>query len=454
MSRPPLTIDSLTDELLVRIFKLVPGYLPKVPELRNRLGLEQVCRRWSAVAASPAAAPSFKLIIVDATDDAAAMTKLARWFAVHGARVLRLLVFVKGADSGRSWTSTLPLLALAPHLRRLHLTHFDSPPPTGAEWWRHLGSSLTELKLGCFRGAGLERIHRRGGLPPSLACVDISNAGLTELPRALGDLTRLTRLRIFEGNVHEAPPAAYWQVLLRLATLRNLELDLYGWPPAPRAGYDSKLPAIPLVVSALANLTSLRVGSRSAVGALAAPGALDPLICLPCLERLEFPSAAVRQPSALTGLTALRELVLHVSEEDFRASGDRPLIEAGLHLENLRSLEIQVYRADEEFTPATICDVRRRVIEPLGAATALKSLRFARGYLTSDAKGPASFLLLTVDRIDDLVAGKPALRAFCAPQEMLLKVEEVGFPALRARHPHVEFEFDIQDDSIYRRWFC
>jgi hypothetical protein len=35
---------------------------------------------------------------------------------------------------------------------------------------------------------------------------------------------------------------------------------------------------------------------------------------------------------------------------------------------------------------------------------------------------------------------------------MLLKV--VGFPALRARHPHVEFVFDIREDATYRRWFC
>jgi hypothetical protein len=36
---------------------------------------------------------------------------------------------------------------------------------------------------------------------------------------------------------------------------------------------------------------------------------------------------------------------------------------------------------------------------------------------------------------------------------MLLKAEGVCFPALRARHPHVEFEFDIQEDVPRRRWF-
>lgn len=372
MSRPPLTIDSLTDELLVRIFKVVPGHLPKVPELRNRLGLEAVCRRWRDVAASPAAAPSFGHIRVDATDDAAAMAKIARWFAVH----------------------------------------------------------------------------QRGGLPPSLARVDISDARLSELPRALCDLTRLTRLRVAESNVHGAPPA-YWQVLSRLSTLRDLDLDL--WRLGVGSQKTSSLLAIPLAVSALINLTSLRVGSGHSVGALAAPGALDPLMCLPRLLRLEFPSAAVRQPSALTGLTGLRELKLHVNEYDFRASGDRSLVEAGPHLANLCSLEIQIRRISEEFNPATNVDVRRRVIEPLRAATALTSLRFDSPYAA--AQGPASFLLLTVDRIDDLVAGKPALRAFCACQEMLLKVEEVGLPALRARHPHVKFEFDIRENNPGRRWF-
>jgi hypothetical protein len=103
MSRPPpLTIDSLTDELLVRIFKFVPGYLPEVPDLRNRLGLEQVCRRWRAVAASPAAAPSFELVYIKATEDAEAMAKVSRWFAVHGAKVLGLFIHVQGADSGRA----------------------------------------------------------------------------------------------------------------------------------------------------------------------------------------------------------------------------------------------------------------------------------------------------------------------------------------------------------------
>jgi hypothetical protein len=77
----------------------------------------------------------------------------------------------------------------------------------------------------------------------------------------------------------------------------------------------------------------------------------------------------------------------------------------------------------------------------------------------SSRRGPTwptftrSFLLLIVDRIDDLVAGEPALREFWAPQEMLLKAEGVCFPALRARHPHVEFEFDIQEDVPRRRWF-
>ena len=296
------------------------------------------------------------------------------------------------------------MLALAPALRSLHLLHLRNVPPAGAEWWRHLGPTLTRLELEGF-GAGLERIHQRGGLPASLAHVGISDARLTELPRALGDLNRLTRLRVSDYEVNEAPSAAYWQVLSRLATLRDLDLDL--WQFGAGLEETSSLPAIPLAITALVYLTSLRVGSSGAVGALAAPDALDPLICLSRLACLEYPSAAVRtrQPSVLTGLTALRELVLHVSEEDFRASGDPSLIEAGPHLANLHSLKILVNRANEEFTPATMVDVRRCVIEPLRTATALTSLRFARGYLTASAKGPASILLLTVDRIDDLVAG-------------------------------------------------
>ena len=96
-------------------------------------------------------------------------------------------------------------------------------------------------------------------------------------------------------------------------------------------------------------------------------------------------------------------------------------------------------------------DTRRLLIQPLRAATALTSLVFRNNYAST--KKPASFLLLIIDRIDDLVAGKPALCAFRASQEMLLKAEEGGFSALRARHPHVEFVFNIQDDSAYRHWF-
>jgi hypothetical protein len=210
----------------------VPGDLPRVPERRNCLGIEQVCRRWRDAAASPAAAPSFKLIHVEATEDAVVMAKIACWFAVHGARVLGLSVFVSGADSRQVWTSTLPVLALAPAPRSMHLMHDNTPPPTGATCGHATWASLTELTLDDFEGSGLERSHRRGGLPPSLAYVKISHARLNALPQALSDSTLLTRLRVFECDVHEAPPVAYWQVLSRLATRCTGSFDASASPSA------------------------------------------------------------------------------------------------------------------------------------------------------------------------------------------------------------------------------
>ncbi len=138
-----------------------------------------------------------------------------------------------------------------------------------------------------------------------------------------------------------------------------------------------------------------------------------------------------------------------MGEREARDAGDAPLAEPGPHLSSLRVLWLRTYRGDDVL--ATIVDARRRLVEPLRAATAFTALDFLeRG---GTAKLPASFLLLTVNCIDDLVAGKPALREFCACQEILLEDELAHLPALRARHPRVAFEFDIDAANPDRHLF-
>jgi hypothetical protein len=72
-ARRPAAIGDLTDELLAHVFAAVSG--PNIYEeepMRGRCTLPQVCRRWKAAAASPAAAPVWARVEVAHMDDPAA----------------------------------------------------------------------------------------------------------------------------------------------------------------------------------------------------------------------------------------------------------------------------------------------------------------------------------------------------------------------------------------------
>ena len=77
-------------------------------------------------------------------------------------------------------------------------------------------------------------------------------------------------------------------------------------------------------------------------------------------------------------------------------------------------------------------DVRLRLVEPLRAAMALTSIELCK------SGGAPSAVLLTADCIDNLLAGKPALRRFAFQEEHALE-RDLDLAALRARHPAVEF---------------
>ena len=101
----------------------------------------------------------------------------------------------------------------------------------------------------------------------------------------------------------------------------------------------------------------------------------------------------------------------------------------------LRALRIDAVRMGS--APPKLADVPRRVVELLRAAAALTELAF--GAWGNQHPGPGSCVLLTADRVEALLAGKPALRRVCVAQEMRLEEEGALFAALGRRHPRVEF---------------
>ena len=113
----------------------------------------------------------------------------------------------------------------------------------------------------------------------------------------------------------------------------------------------------------------------------------------------------------------------------------------------LRALRIDAVRMGS--APPKLADVPRRVVEPLRAATALTYLALL-ATVRCEAP-PASCLLLTADRVEALVAGKPALRRVHIAQEMCLLDDGANFAALRLRHPQIEFS--LPGSSEYGRWY-
>jgi hypothetical protein len=398
-ARPP-TIGDLADELLLCIFAALPAH-----SMHDRCKLPRVCRRWRALAASSAGAPLWARVAAN-LDDPSRLASLLRWLAGHGAHVRRLRLD-EAAAGARAWEAASAAMALAPGAVEL-VIDFEAAAPAGLEWWRHLARGLTRLTLPDWGSDALARAGARDALPPSLLSLELGEVGA--LPPALDRLARLTRLMIYAigASEEEARGANFLRELDGLRSLRCLGLHC------------NALDRVPAAVGALAALTYLSLGSS----AMRATGALGPLATLSRLETLYFCADGLRAPSALAGLTSLRDLnVLHGRFE----SAEAPAVEPGPYLASLRSFYLCFYKRN---AAPVLFDAARRVVEPLRAATALTALAFAE-------RGGPSAAHLTADRIDDLLAGKPALRRFSLQTEHA-HVLDLDLAALRARHPAVE----------------
>ena len=159
-------------------------------------------------------------------------------------------------------------------------------------------------------------------------------------------------------------------------------------------------------------------------------GTLDPLAPLASsLRWLAICPVRIPSPSALTALTSLEVLWVGFSGDELRDAAAVPLVEPGPHLYRLRALTVRTHSNDSR-----LVDARRRLVDPLRAAAALTSIEFC------ECLGPSA-VLLTMDRIDDLLAGKPAMRRFALQRSHALELD-LDLAALRARHPAVEFVLD------------
>ena len=426
---PEVGINALSDDLLIKIFGLLPPWrsgawtwTPHGPD-SDRHTVSRVSRRWAGLATSPAAAPLWEELRLEVCGGHPARTlaQLA-WLAAHHARARELRLGI--SDHGFSWHAALPALAMVgPRLERLVLSS-SIPPPERAGWLRHLGPGLTHLAMDGVHEAALGRALARGG---AAALLELELHGLAPwdydgpppvahgpLPAGLSALSRLTRLKI-RGEGGAAPPDdEYWRALGGLApSLERLELEYHD------GGY---VPSVLRLLTALTALT-LPIALEGASVPQGPADSLGALRELPRLARLEYHQESVPSPSAVTALAALRELRVRVEDEL------APAVEAGAHLGRLKRLEIH---SEWNGLPPRPVDARRHLVEPLRGATALTSLAILTDQFTL-----ASALLSTA-RVDELLAGKPALRRLELQKEHALE-RDFDLAALRARHPAVEF---------------
>ena len=412
-ARPP-TIGDLTDELLLCVFTALP-----TEDMRDRCVMPRVCRRWRALAAAPAGAPLWARAAIQVVRDLEQQLAMLRWLSVHGPHVRELELGMDSEGGGhipptrlvRTWHTVMTAMALAPRMLELEL---DSYGARGAEWWRHLGRGLTRLVLYGQRCAVLGRAHELGGLPAALLELELYNVlgegPHADLPRALGALSHLTFLRISDDRCTPAAGEAPWRPLRELTALRSLSLGMKG------------LEELPAAVGALTAMTSADFSECFDLR-----GKLDPLAPLaPSLRWLAICPIRIPSPSALTALTALEELAVGFEDYELRDAADAQLVEPGPHLHRLRALAVRTHSNDSQ-----LIDVRRRLVDPLRAAAALTALEFRE-----DLRPSA--VLLTMDCIGDLLAGKPAMRRFALQRSHALKLG-LDLAALRARrHPAVE----------------
>jgi hypothetical protein len=237
-ARPP-TIGDLIDKLLLCIFAALPT------DVHVRCILPCVCRRWRAAVAAPAAAALWARASILVSRDLGEQLDMLRWLSVHGQHVRELELAVHRLGRNRGWDTAMTAMAMAPGMMALDL---DCSLAGSTEWWPHLGHGLTRLYIqgNCY--ASLARVPARGGLPASLLELelhDVLGAGPhADLPRALGALSRLTYLSIYDYDCAPAAGDAFWRPLRELMSLRSLRLDM------------PKLEELPAAVGALTALTS------------------------------------------------------------------------------------------------------------------------------------------------------------------------------------------------------
>jgi hypothetical protein len=211
--------------------------------------------------------------------------------------------------------------AVAPGVEELTI-ECVSMQPASLEWWRPLARRLTHL---CLLGVDLlVEAGARVALPPAL--LELHLGVVDRLPPALAGLARLARLEVsdIEASELEAPSL---RLLGRLGGLRALRF---------LTNCDA-LKRVPAAMGALTALTHLAIGSYT----MSAPGALDPLALLSRLEFLKFRADGLCTPSALAGLTSLRELVLLCAAFESR---EGPIVEPGLYLAGLRVLTFSFFQ--------------------------------------------------------------------------------------------------------------
>jgi hypothetical protein len=342
-ARPP-AIGDLTDELLVRIFAALP-----TGSTRDRCTLPRVCRRWRALAASPTGAPLWARVEVEDIDSPAFCQSLLGWFAVRGARVCSLALASMSYDGDpRAWETARAAMSLAPGVEALTID-FSTLPPAGLEWWRPLANGLTRLALWGAGTYALARVGARDALPQSLLDLELGVGVGGRLPPAVRTLTRLTRLEIADigASEQEASRADFLQELGALRALRSLAFSC------------DALERVPASVGALTALTHLCLATCP----LRPPNALGPLTALSRLAKMFVRADGLRRPSALAGLTSIREMELRY---DALKNSDGPIVEPGPYLVGLNLLDFYLLRV-QNARPGLI-DVHRRVVEPLRAA--------------------------------------------------------------------------------------
>jgi hypothetical protein len=93
--------------------------------------LPRVCRRWRALAASPAEAPLWAHASIAVSSAPAAQVDVLRWLAVHGPHVRDLGLGFQAPGGGRAWSTVMTAMSLASGMLALELECYGAG---SAEW--------------------------------------------------------------------------------------------------------------------------------------------------------------------------------------------------------------------------------------------------------------------------------------------------------------------------------